>query len=711
MSNRKVTRRKVLTGVAATFALACVTETVSQPSDAAQSETLPIFNSERTGLRGLIYRPPNHNARNDWPLAVWLHGFSLRGDDPTVLMSYGLPRIISDLPSANCVMIAPQMPRSTLTYEAETLDALIEEIAEKERADADRIIFSGASLGGSNSWDYMAERPGKVIAYIGIASGASSDSVRKAGPVMARLYHGDRDTVVRLEVAERTRNISNEAGGSVDLRILPGVGHDPTPLTRRAFLDEDSLGWALALYGGEVVTSNTTNPLDWQNRPLVGTEQLLSWITLLSRYPHRLAGTPSGHQAEDDIEAEFRRIDGLEVGVDEMNIPLWQANANRLSIGSREISVSFVPYSGFTPEGGLSAQLVYARNGSSRDFRKIDARGKIAVVDASETRCRRDGNFGIAYPLNMLGGLGPGYGEADPNFVGRYFQERNAQLQAQKAGAIGLIVLLDKTCVPSEHFYLPYDGQPKDMPALYAARDSAPFIRQAAKDGTEAHMTLLGTSTFSTTKNVWARLPGRTPSTVLVTSHHDAVGPGVIEDGSGVAQVLGAAWSWAQVPQQDRPCELWFVAAAGHFLAGHGGSIFVERHPDVVRQAKGLVTVEHVSAREAELSDNELQLTGRPQSSFIYTHNGTDRYVKAALTNAPQPQTEVVRAPFGIPLSDAAGFVQGGREIDVEIPFASWISAPLYLLDPRDDMSKLDPSRLHPTAETVAALINQFIDS
>lgn len=60
--------------------------------------SLPVFTSPSTGRRGLIHRPPGQASRKDWPLVIWLHGFSLRGNDPRRLMAYGLPRLISALP-------------------------------------------------------------------------------------------------------------------------------------------------------------------------------------------------------------------------------------------------------------------------------------------------------------------------------------------------------------------------------------------------------------------------------------------------------------------------------------------------------------------------------------------------------------------------------------------------------------------------------------
>jgi hypothetical protein len=116
-----------------------------------------------------------------------------------------------------------------------------------------------------------------------------------------------------------------------------------------------------------------------------------------------------------------------------------------------------------------------------------------------------------------------------------------------------------------------------------------------------------------------------------------------------------------------------------------------------------------VAAREAALVAGRLAATGRPQSSVIYVSDALRPRIAQALAAAPQPALRLQRAPFGVPLSDAAGLVMGAREGGVSLPFASWISAPLYLLDPADDMRWLDPDRLEPTLATVTAMVEACI--
>jgi hypothetical protein len=84
--------------------------------------------------------------------------------------------------------------------------------------------------------------------------------------------------------------------------------------------------------------------------------------------------------------------------------------------------------------------------------------------------------------------------------------------------------------------------------------------------------------------------------------------------------------------------------------------------------------------------------------------------VVAALRGAPQPSM-TVETPLlgGLPFTDAAGFVFVQRERKAPLPYASWISAPCYLITADDTPAWIDPTRIGATRATVDALVEAFM--
>src|SRR5690606_39757749 len=44
----------------------------------------------------LLYLPDDHARRDDWPLVVFLHGSGERGDDPDLVRTHGLARLLHE---------------------------------------------------------------------------------------------------------------------------------------------------------------------------------------------------------------------------------------------------------------------------------------------------------------------------------------------------------------------------------------------------------------------------------------------------------------------------------------------------------------------------------------------------------------------------------------------------------------------------------------
>ena len=138
-----------------------------------------------------------------WPLVLWLHGFSLRGNDLAKLKDYGPPAVIDRL-EANGVIVAPQLPGSKLVWDSKTLDETLLAILATDKFDRGRIYLAGASLGAGTAYDWMARAPetfAGLVMLAGAGNPAKAESVAKR-PVW--IFHGPADKQVTLKQARAT---------------------------------------------------------------------------------------------------------------------------------------------------------------------------------------------------------------------------------------------------------------------------------------------------------------------------------------------------------------------------------------------------------------------------------------------------------------------------------------------------------------------------
>ena len=116
----------------------------------------------------------------------------------------------------------------------------------------------------------------------------------------------------------------------------------------------------------------------------VSTEKLMDSTKAIAQWI-RLSGTPEEASSFDWIEAQLRAY-GLEIR--RYSFPAlvsWPVSASLaiITVDGNTIEVSCATH-GFatsTPEGGLEGELVYVGRGAEDDLRKVDVRGKIALVD------------------------------------------------------------------------------------------------------------------------------------------------------------------------------------------------------------------------------------------------------------------------------------------------------------------------------------------
>lgn len=196
-----------------------VTATTLVPAESASaSGTAP------KSWRYLLYLPATYRSSGAaWPLIIYLHGRSLRGDDVTEVKRYGLPAIVERRRDFPFVVVSPQLPSGS--WPTKSLLALFDEVMAKYRVDPDRVYLTGVSLGAGAAWYVAAEDPGRFAAFAPVCGSADSRLASKLTNLHIWAFHGAKDEITPLKDVQPLIEAVQERGGTALLSIDPEGSH------------------------------------------------------------------------------------------------------------------------------------------------------------------------------------------------------------------------------------------------------------------------------------------------------------------------------------------------------------------------------------------------------------------------------------------------------------------------------------------------------
>jgi predicted peptidase len=185
-------------------------------------------------LNYLLYLPPEYDPQQSerWPLVLFLHGSSMRGDNVNMVKRQGLSRLADQGQDFPFILVSPQCPASqwwTWPQLRTALSNLLDEIESNYAVDPERIYVTGLSMGGFGTWSLAIAYP-QLFAAISPMSGPAEEDERdqicaiRHLPVWA--FHNEQDYIVPLQGMVETVNTLKACGGNVKLTIYPSVGHN-----------------------------------------------------------------------------------------------------------------------------------------------------------------------------------------------------------------------------------------------------------------------------------------------------------------------------------------------------------------------------------------------------------------------------------------------------------------------------------------------------
>ena len=185
------------------------------------------------------------SSHKKWPLILYLHGRSLRGNDLTKVSSYGLPhRLLSDR-GFPFIVVSPQLPDGQRWTDVDSLASLVTDVMTKYPVDRSRVYAMGFSMGASGTWRVAAAYPKLFAAVISVA-GEYELSLANSGrlkPIPIWAIHGDADTESSPILAKQVFDAFTAKGGKGRFTLLPGKDHNIPDIFNQSDLYRWLLSW------------------------------------------------------------------------------------------------------------------------------------------------------------------------------------------------------------------------------------------------------------------------------------------------------------------------------------------------------------------------------------------------------------------------------------------------------------------------------------
>jgi Zn-dependent M28 family amino/carboxypeptidase len=303
----------------------------------------------------------------------------------------------------------------------------------------------------------------------------------------------------------------------------------------------------------------------------------------------------------------------------------------------------------FVDDGGSSLE-VGGRTFGVDDLRPLifapagDVSGPVVTLDP-----------GLDFPADTAKGCtATHYGTLPPDAIVVVRQgpclRRDQVLAAQQAGAAAFVAVYPQ--MPAGVLYRPTLIEPRllEIPAASVSRKLADALLAAAADRAEAHLVTHGRTTSTPTRSILAELPGTDPGAVIMLGAHlDSVieGPGINDDGSGVAALLEIARALGGTrPRATIRLAFW----SGEELGLHGS----------VRYASALSTED---ARSILVYVNVDMIASPNGFAGVYDEPGAPAGSAAARALLTAAVERAGGTPVGVDLggeSDHYGFAQAG---------------------------------------------------
>jgi len=217
-----------------TVSLTAKTPGGNSPLMAEKSKTYPY----------LAYLPDGYNKTNAkaWPLIIYLHGSSCKGNNLERLKKYGPPFYLERGMNVDAIVISPQCPSNKNWTAGAWFESFYKELKDKYNIDPSRVYLTGMSLGGFGTWDIASRYPEYFAAIMPLCGGGQTRMVETLKDIPTWVFHGEVDKKVNLNRSVQMVDALQELGSRPKFSVLKGQGHG----IQKVYSDQTIYKWLLS---------------------------------------------------------------------------------------------------------------------------------------------------------------------------------------------------------------------------------------------------------------------------------------------------------------------------------------------------------------------------------------------------------------------------------------------------------------------------------
>lgn len=177
-----------------------------------------------------LYLPKDYstNTTKKYPLIIYLHGSSQRGNDLEKLKGYGLPYLVDKGQDFEFIIASPQCPSYKQWYTDNWFETLFQELTAKYRIDISRVYLTGVSMGGYGTFITALDFPDIFAAIVPLCGGVTDKDLTRLcniSKVPVWTFHGTADYVIPISETERVETGLKKCKGNIQFTRLEDEGH------------------------------------------------------------------------------------------------------------------------------------------------------------------------------------------------------------------------------------------------------------------------------------------------------------------------------------------------------------------------------------------------------------------------------------------------------------------------------------------------------
>ncbi len=280
----------------------------------------------------------------------------------------------------------------------------------------------------------------------------------------------------------------------------------------------------------------------------------------------------AGHdETQGWVEGYFRKFGLSDIHRKPFDLPpQWSAKSYDISFSSGGSPIALksarpAEDAPSTPAGGLEFEVVWVNTGTAADFVGRNVRGKAVLIQSIP----------------------------EPGVLRHTITSEGAVQRAIDAGAaaIGLMYGI------SDNFAL-WELRTQGRPGFCVGYEDGRAILERIGRGETVKVKIALESEERAnlkTASVLGTLPGTIDEDIIVLAHMDGYFDGAIDNGSGLAVMMGLLEHFSKVPQSERRRKLIFMGSAGHH-GGPGARWLHDERATVLAKTALIINLEHVSA-------------------------------------------------------------------------------------------------------------------